>query len=109
MRSIFPPSRGGTGGYEPLPTADTASQMNPVDEGPDRTGVLPADAAGLTTGTSRVVVTQEQVDLSTVPCLVHRLTRLCSMLQNRRIRQKTDKVILTILVWVYFLQVNNPR
>jgi len=24
--------------------------------------------------------------------------------QNRRIRRKTDKVILSILIWVYFLQ-----
>ena len=26
-------------------------------------------------------------------------------MQNRRIRRKTDRVILSILVWVYFLQV----
>ena len=27
------------------------------------------------------------------------------MLQNARIRWKTDKRILTVLVWVYFLQI----
>lgn len=27
--------------------------------------------------------------------------------QNKRIRRKTDKVILVILVWVYFLQVGD--
>lgn len=29
----------------------------------------------------------------------------CANGQNRRIRRQTDKVILTILVWVYFLQI----
>ncbi len=28
--------------------------------------------------------------------------------QNKRIRRKTDRVILAVLVWVYFLQVRPP-
>lgn len=32
---------------------------------------------------------------------------LMDIVQDKRIRRKTDRVILTILVWIYFLQVRN--
>jgi MFS transporter, ACS family, DAL5 transporter family protein len=53
---------------------------------------------------SRVRVTEADVCPALVPVmLVLSLTLLA--VQDRRIRRKTDRTILTILVWVYFLQV----
>ena len=58
------------------------------------------DRALAVIGDERVIVTDEDARL---------LSDLASELeltvpQNKRIRRKTDKVILTVLIWVYFLQ-----
>ncbi|KAL2258004.1 hypothetical protein VTK26DRAFT_8853 [Humicola hyalothermophila] len=72
------------GGYQPLPTQERPSEMDgdAVFDG----GAIhwEEDPASSGPAIPRVMVTKDQ---------------------NKRIRRKTDQVILTILVWVYFLQI----
>ena len=49
----------------------------------------------------KVVVTEEDVCVT----LTGTSTLVTNSVQNRRILRKTDKVILSLLVWVYFLQI----
>ncbi|KAF4999925.1 hypothetical protein FGRMN_2163 [Fusarium graminum] len=59
-----------------------------------------ADRAAQLIGTQHIEVTEEDVSSENKSLDCPRLT--C---QNKRIRRKTDKHILSILVWVYFLQI----
>ncbi len=67
----------------------------------DGHAVAADDTDSETTSAARVLVTEDDVGFPVLPMR-------CSWPnpeQNRRIRRKTDRAILTILVWVYFLQV----
>ncbi|KAK3354033.1 putative MFS transporter [Lasiosphaeria hispida] len=90
---MFPRTPSPQAGYQPLATADDAKYdtdpdaltlLDPqaMDAGDSELGNF--DGRSPTSGNERVAVTEED---------------------NKRIRWKTDKVILSILVWVYFLQI----
>jgi len=64
-------------------------------------GDLHGDAGLKVLGEQRVELTEEDVSFSGV-FAGHAGD---ADWQNRRIRRKTDKTILTILIWVYFLQI----
>ena len=59
----------------------------------------------------RVILTEQDVSPS-FKCLCHKLEDIPptnAPKQNKLILRKTDNMILTILVWVYFLQVSIAR
>lgn len=97
--------------------ADTKTAVDMIEDHEPRKGsitvnadaALHGDRALAMIGDERVRLTEEDVCDSDRRNSQSRTDQADTDPQNKRIRRKTNKVILTILIWVYFLQIVSPN
>lgn len=81
------------------------SQTEDIEGGKASRDIMHGDRALALIGDQHVVLTEEDVSFTSSRDNSATVPTKAPFPQNKRIRRKTDKVILVILVWVYFLQV----